>query len=858
MGSNQSFRDMSVIRSHCDLCLNFCGVIVKTVSNTIVKIEGDPDNPRNYGKICAKGNAAIFNLYSANRVTTPLIRTNPEKGIAIDPQFVPVSWDEALGMVADKLKEIKMNDPRELYFTTFDLANYDIYLSWCLGFGTVPRPFSSGYYCGNNVHNIHEIFEMGVEADPDPDLCKYMLLVGSQYGSAVNYDVMNAAAGIAKKRPGGIKVVAVDPVGTYCAGRAEEWIPIRPGTDSAFLLSLANLLVNEYKIYDIEYLKYKTNAPYLIGDDGKYVRDESGRPMVWDPIDNLPKSFDDTSIKDFVLEGEYNVDNNVGVPAFQLLKKHLTKYDADHVSRITTVPSKTIRRIAQEFGEAANIGGTIRLDGRDIPFRPACCVWYRGLSAHKHSMLNGMAAELLNVLIGAVDVPGGLLASYQVPSTTTDEGLITPSPGTVWVLPAYPPRKVIPPLSIDLFELCPVACYSRPFLIWAMLHPDIYKPPHGIKMLMFIRTNPVKTSIPRALIEKFMNKIPFIVSFSLQVDESTEFADIVFPDLHYLERLAIGLGFSVNLDRSGLAPSVWYGQKPAVKSPFNIPGVGEYVNVGQILLELADRANFLTEVYKALNHVWRLQEPYKLDPNRKYNFQELIDLCLRNMHGQSKGIGWFMNEGLIVKKRKLEDMYPGAFRKGRVHVYYEFMIEAGKDVRNVTNMLGIPWDTSDYQPLPDWKPCPSYNVEQKEHDLYLVNYKVPQQTFSFTDGTNSVLQYLTDIHRDNCVLINKATAEKKSIKDGDVIYIENTGGVRAMAIARLTELVHPEVIACQGSGGRFASHINFGGNRGINFNDMVVFDSEHVDYVTGAVDSCIRVKIYKAQEDRSPSGAEIS
>ena len=250
-----------------------------------MKIDGDSENPHNKGFVCAKGNSGMLSQFSPFRITKPMKRGNPEKGMGVDPQWEEITWDEALDTIAQRLKRIREDDPRKLYFTSFDIWDLEggFFAGWANGFGTQCKPFSAGFYCGNNVHSIHLITEGGFEADPDPLYTKYLLLAGSQFSSIVNYHVMGGANGIARRRPGEIKVVALDPVGSYAASKAEEWLPLRPGTDAAFLLSIANLLVNEFGIYDSEYLRNRTNSPYLIGPDGYYKRDKlTDKPVVWD------------------------------------------------------------------------------------------------------------------------------------------------------------------------------------------------------------------------------------------------------------------------------------------------------------------------------------------------------------------------------------------------------------------------------------------------------------------------------------------------------------------------------------------------------------------------------------------------
>ena len=99
--------DDAWIRTACEVCRNHCGILAHRVNGEIVKIEGDPQNPKNYGRICAKGNSGMLYRIAPFRVTTPLKRTNPKKGLNEDPKWVPISWEEALDTITDKITEIR-------------------------------------------------------------------------------------------------------------------------------------------------------------------------------------------------------------------------------------------------------------------------------------------------------------------------------------------------------------------------------------------------------------------------------------------------------------------------------------------------------------------------------------------------------------------------------------------------------------------------------------------------------------------------------------------------------------------------------------------------------------------------------
>ena len=108
------------IASVCQMCYNRCGIKVHRVNGVVVKIEGDPDCTYGKGRLCAKGNAGIMNHYNPHRVKVPLKRTNPEKGIGVDPQWKEISWEEALDTVVEKLKKVREEDPRQLVMLSFE------------------------------------------------------------------------------------------------------------------------------------------------------------------------------------------------------------------------------------------------------------------------------------------------------------------------------------------------------------------------------------------------------------------------------------------------------------------------------------------------------------------------------------------------------------------------------------------------------------------------------------------------------------------------------------------------------------------------------------------------------------------
>ncbi|MHC4495155.1 MAG: molybdopterin-dependent oxidoreductase, partial [Planctomycetota bacterium] len=91
----------------CQGCTTWCPVEVFIQGGRAVKVRGNQNSMTNPGAVCPKGHMMPKLIYDPDRIKVPMKRTNPEKGKGIDPQFVPITWDEALGTIADKMMELR-------------------------------------------------------------------------------------------------------------------------------------------------------------------------------------------------------------------------------------------------------------------------------------------------------------------------------------------------------------------------------------------------------------------------------------------------------------------------------------------------------------------------------------------------------------------------------------------------------------------------------------------------------------------------------------------------------------------------------------------------------------------------------
>ncbi|MBI2372187.1 MAG: molybdopterin-dependent oxidoreductase [Deltaproteobacteria bacterium] len=835
-----------VVVTACDMCYNACTIQVRVRDGVAVQIAGVPGVAPNYGKLCAKGHAALFHLYSPSRLRHPLRRRNPKKGIGVDPRWERISWDEALGLLVDKLRAAREQDPRSLIAASFDGHSFVPLWAFLTGFGTPNfTTVSAGFFCGNGVHPVAYTVTGSNDVHPDLKRTNYLLQFGTHYGFVAQMNAMGLARELAEARDRGMRLVVVDPVVTAAAAQADEWVPIRPGTDAALALAMQQELLAA-GLYDEPFLRQYTNAPYLIGPDGRYVRDpDTQHPLVWDQGAGQPRPYEAVPPEAVALEGHFQVHDQPCEPAFARLKAHLQRYTPEYAAGITSIPSPTIRRLAREFGEAAQIGATVRLEEHTFPLRPAVATWYRGVSAHAHAMHNGMAIAFLNALVGAVDVPGGLLNAAAagptwMPSATEDGLIRSNNPFTRHHRRPIPPGEVRPPETVELVELFPVSVYARVMLWLTTLAPEAYGLPYRPAVLVQCRTNLMATTADPPVMAEALRRIPFIVSFAIQHDETTEFADLVLPDAHGLERLA---PFAHN-------PYLQYRHVPTPGGTwtFNlqqpvVPAQGEARYWVEVLYEVAERLGIQGEVYAAFNALAGLEGPARLDPARRYTWAEVCDQWARGWCGEGRGLAYFREHGYVeLARRTAAQSYPRIFHQGRIPLYLEHFLGAGEAVARYTREHGIAWDTSDYVPLVEWRPCPPFEVNGT-FDLWAVNYKVPFLTFSLTGENPWLLDLAERNGRIFPVSLHPETARRKGLREGDRVVLETPEGRRAEAVVRLTEGVHPEVVAIPSLLGRWGLSDPRARGRGVHYNSLITYRFDRLDMVSAALDACVRVRV---------------
>ena len=670
----------------------------------------------------------------------------------------------------------------------------------------------------------------------------------------------------ADARERGMRMKVIDPQGFTVGAKGEEWIPIMPGTDSAVLLTIANLIVNEIGVYDREFIRHKTNASYLVAPDRVFARDQqTGKPLLFDEADGTVKPYDDPTLKQPAIEGKYAVDGMECQPGFALIKEHLKQYNPAWAAEVSTVPEETIRRLARELVEEAKIGSFTEIDGVKVPYRPACAVGYRGIQTHSNAFHQYASLMQLNVLLGNLDVCGGLLGSGGIKSLGYPETggyRYSPYAGpdgmlmhTHWVAGPGPweVHKVGPgtavhfrdifvhsmgnyyPLGEDWEELWNNA--GRPF------EPEVYFTYGGNSVMNMM--NPEAAG--RAL-----SKIPFSFAFQPFHNETTEgFCDIVLPETHYLETLdpscafMFQIAFPIGLNKWSIH----------IRVPVSEPR-GETRDTYSFYFDLADRVGIRSKFNEALNAFYSLSNrmigmetvPSIIEPEEKITETELADKVLKHHFGTDKGLEWFMEHGFITWEKKPEEAYWRWFVDARAPFYHERFEREREQVKTNAEKIGFHLNWDQYTPLITYFPSVTYTElpPDSEYDLLVISYRDPLLTHRFTVHN----PYIDEMAEHNPftynIAMNVETAHQKGIKDGEVISLENVWGYKITGTVKLTRLIHPKVVAAVGLGS-FARGMPISRGKGVNPNALIKGDQYHMCPVTGSAEPLVRVKAYRTK-----------
>ncbi len=344
----------TIVPGVCLLCPSGCGILTRVADGNAVKLEGNPMHPINEGALCPKGQAATELLYNPDRLAGPLRRVG-DRGSG---EWENISWEEAVALVAERLNELRTDGRTAQAVLMHGEARGQLQSFFQRFMRAVGSPnVVSRESLNVAAAKLAMYLTQGVYDLPAYDIenARYILSFGASILEAGPF-VQRMVTGYSYIRQGAAsrtKVVIVDPRQGVNGAKADEWIPIIPGTDGALALGMAHVIIRS-GLMDPNFVQ-----KYSFGYED--FADETGTQLI-------------RGFKSFVLE----------------------EYPPDKVAEITGISSTTIARLAGEF--AGNKPSLAILPGKGGL-----------LNGTMGGVYAGMAVHMLNALVGSIERPGGIL-----------------------------------------------------------------------------------------------------------------------------------------------------------------------------------------------------------------------------------------------------------------------------------------------------------------------------------------------------------------------------------------------------------------------------------------------------------------
>ncbi len=785
------------------------------------------------GKACVKAFGLIQKTYNPNRILTPMKRTNPRKGRDEDPGFVPVSWDEALEAICEKLNTVRQNDlsdssgfPRVAASfggggtPTAYMGTFPAFLA---AWGPVDMSFGSGQgvKCYHSEHLYGELWHRAFTVSPDTPLAEFIISFGA------NVEASGGVCGIkrhADARARGIKRIQVEPHLSVTGACSAEWIPIRPKSDPAFLFAMINVLLHETKrsSLDIPFLKDRTSSGYLIAPNGFYLRNaRTGKPLVWD-LRRCKAVAHDTPNIDPALDGEFEASGREVGPddvtwthrkaicktAFAALIDHVRDYTPEWAAAICDVSAEKIRSAAVQFVEHARVGETIEIDGKVLPYRPVAI----SLGKTVNNGLGGYeccwARTLLACLIGGLEVPGGTLGTTVRLNRPADNRWtsVTPGPDGFMDYPMNPTKKgewhSSSPSRHAHQTLVPLAANSPwsqalgpTHLAWMMQKQNFEHLPAATPpdVWFVYRTNPAISFWDTHAITDTIANFPFTVCFAYTRDETNHMADILLPECTDLEGLQL-----IRIGGSKYVEQFWEHQGFALRDPAVEPQ-GEARDFTQISTDLAQRTGLLAEYNAAINRgaagVRLHGEDYdfSLDPTKAHDVEAIWEASCRAASAeltdgeQTQGLAYFREHGFRVRQFSKEQwyLYPALQAQGlRFEMpYQERLLRIGQELAARLHEQNITWwddQLEEYQAMPRWHDlqehwertlAKDFDVDIGDYPFWLLTARSMQYAWGGNAGLQMIHEVASNIAGHGGVIMNPSAASKLGLADGDLVEI---------------------------------------------------------------------------------------
>jgi anaerobic selenocysteine-containing dehydrogenase len=801
------------VSTACQGCTQWCAIQIFVQNGRAVTVRGNPLSKTNHGVTCVRAHLIPQQTYDPDRIKVPMKRTNPLKGRGVDPKFVPISWDEALNTVADKMMDLRKNN--EAHKLMYMRGRYSA-TSTELLYGTLPKVFGTTNYFSHSAicaeaEKMGPGLTQGFFGYRDYDLNNTECLVA--WGTdplASNRMVPNTIRRFGEILARG-KVITVDPRLSNAAAKAHEWLPIKPGTDGALAGAIAHVLLTE-GLWNKEFVGNFNDGKNLFVagktvEEAAFAEKETHGLVKW-----------------------WNIELKDRTPAW--------------AEKETLIPAEQIIRVARAMGKAA----------------PKVAVWMGpGVAMTPRGTYAAMAVHALNGLVGSVDVEGGMLQSSSVPM-----GHFPKADAYVDAIAkdAGKHKKLDGRGAKDM----PAMMNAKPGsgVVTNNVANGMLKDPGAVKVLISSWSNFNFSATDPARWDRALAKVPFFVHMVTNASEMTQFADVVLPATFNASE-----GFSIITNMGNLHGYATI-QQPAGKRLWDVKQ--EETEVVWLLAEKLKARGF-PNLFDYYSKEFKDPETGKTPTNEK-EFGEIaakissatLWKAKEALKGDAPINGWadFRKKGMFSgAKYTFKKGWGGKF--ATVSKKFEFYSETAKKglaehakkfETTIDDILAVSGYVARGEQafVPHYEP-PKRHGSVAEYPFDFIDYKSRLNR----EGRSANLPWYQefkkadpgDVSWDDVVKMNPADGAKLGLKTGDTVKVSSVAGSIVTKL-KLWEGVRAGTVAkCYGQGhwayGRVASRDYAKAQpRGGNNNEILVDDYDRLSGATARNGGFTGVKIQKA------------
>jgi len=824
-----------IVSTACRACIANCGVLAHVKNGRVVRLEGNPADPMSKGKMCAKGLSGISALYHPNRNKYPLIRVGKRGG----GRFRRASWDEALGMIADKLMQVKRDFGAEYVFcSTGGGGNPEIWsiARFCNIFGTpnwfepgcaqcyLPRVLAAAMMYGGSDNSIADSNCLEFY-DEEHNPIQTLVL----WGTDPSFSCPSSGGRMVNElRAKGVKTVVIDPRFTPDAAKATVWLPIRPGTDVALMLAWIRYILTN-KLYDHDFVLKWTNLPYLVDPDTKEMiracelglakdkADANGVDIftVWDQKTSSAKalSYPYQDDLDIALFGSYEINGKTYKTGAQLLLERADEFTLEKAGEICQLDPAKIEEAIRLYTDNSPSGLCLGVATDQTP----------------NSVQAAMAADTMDMLMGNMEKPGVPMQRFRTSG--------------VLKVPNYPVPVAQKCLPEEQFKKRLGGQEFKGLSIWYAGHPGsvldaiLTGKPYQPKVWIDRSGNKLGVLAEAGRWKEAIDKLEFIVHMYMYPTSFSAYADVILPTEEWLETEMIVETCNTLVARKQVAhlwetkdeTVIWSnlakacaerGHEMCQKS-FDKDFMGEDMAYWDSIEE------FFDQLTPAVGMTWK--ELQEASPYEYMSQEEWKTYYVYLQEDPATGLP----KGFDTPSKKLE-------------IYCERMIELG---RSGQPFMPFPMDpaSKDYDPLTYYlEPveCPIRNDETaKEFPRVMTNGRVP----FYHHGTLRNIPRLREMYPAPELWISPEDAAKEAIETGSWVWIESKRGkIRAKAL--VTKGIKPGTVCMERFWNPETLNTETHGWQEMNVNVLSKSTAPYNDIVGTHTLRAYQVKVTRAEE----------